>query len=514
MFGLGIDYLMGWAMAAQDGARKERPEWPPHPDRIYMALAAAWFETGKDELEGAALKWIEGLGPPSLTVSPAGVRRASNLERPTISYVPVNDTRLGPGLLPEARSRQPRSFPVALPTIPTVFLSWTHDLPEEHVNPLQSLCQKVISIGHSASLVRMWLTEEPPQDNLHPVDGFAKLRLRVMGPGRLEYLETQCNREAAIAWADMEAPIREAKGEGKKVLLRKRSAAFPNGRPMSFRPEPSLWQGYSDSETQCSETVAGSIFDSNIIILSLSGGKLYLPTTLKLTEALGSVLLKLCPAPIPEWLTGHAADGSRTSEPHLAIFPLPFAGSKHADGRIMGLALAIPRGISPRDCARVLDPCLRDDHGLARRIRLFDGQWLECAVELDCREAPPWNLRPETWTGPSRVWSTVTPVVLDRHFNGKGKWDKAAESLKDSCEHIGLPRPLEAMLHPVSLCEGAPRSNQFPWLTRKRDGGRMHHAHAVITFKERVQGPVAVGAGRFRGYGFCRPLAQGGEDHA
>lgn len=41
----------------------------------------------------------------------------------------------------------------------------------------------------------------------------------------------------------------------------------------------------------------------------------------------------------------------------------------------------------------------------------------------------------------------------------------------------------------------------------------MHHAHAMIVFEQKVQGPVVVGAGRFRGYGFCRPLTQGGEEH-
>jgi CRISPR-associated protein Csb2 len=46
MFAFGLRYLMGWAMAASDGQEKQRVEWPPHPDRIFMALAAAWFETG------------------------------------------------------------------------------------------------------------------------------------------------------------------------------------------------------------------------------------------------------------------------------------------------------------------------------------------------------------------------------------------------------------------------------------------------------------------------------------
>ncbi|MGZ8975757.1 type I-G CRISPR-associated protein Csb2, partial [Methylomagnum sp.] len=60
MFALALRYLNGWAMAAADGARKERAEWPPHPDRVFMALAAAWFETGQAADEGAALRWLEG----------------------------------------------------------------------------------------------------------------------------------------------------------------------------------------------------------------------------------------------------------------------------------------------------------------------------------------------------------------------------------------------------------------------------------------------------------------------
>ena len=69
MFALGLHYLNGWSLAASDGARKERAEWPPHPDRVFMALAAAWFETGEDNEEGAALRWLEGLPPPSIAAN-------------------------------------------------------------------------------------------------------------------------------------------------------------------------------------------------------------------------------------------------------------------------------------------------------------------------------------------------------------------------------------------------------------------------------------------------------------
>ena len=125
MFALGIRYLNGWSMAAADGARKEQAEWPPHPDRVFMALAAAWFETDEDVAEGEALRWLETLPPPAIAASGATTRSA------VVSYVPVNDAGVGRkmptggdlgklkdaglAVLPEYRLRQPRGFPVAIP---------------------------------------------------------------------------------------------------------------------------------------------------------------------------------------------------------------------------------------------------------------------------------------------------------------------------------------------------------------------------------------------------------------
>ena len=59
------EYLTGYAVAT-DPSTRDRAEWPPHPARVFMALAAAWFETeppgaddeNRDEwtAEGAALR--------------------------------------------------------------------------------------------------------------------------------------------------------------------------------------------------------------------------------------------------------------------------------------------------------------------------------------------------------------------------------------------------------------------------------------------------------------------------
>ncbi len=530
MFSLGIRYLMGWAMAAADGAKKERAEWPPHPDRVFMALAAAWFETGQDAAEGEALRWLECLPPPNLTA-------AGFTQRQVVThYVPVNDQGLstsktikslaadsnatlgglkdaGLSQIPEFRSRQPRAFPVAIPHDPDVHLIWDEAIPQAHRAPLAALCRKVGAIGHSASLVQMWLDDMPPAASLVPVTGMAAHRLRVFGPGRLAYLEARYNRDKAIAYADLEAQAKNAEKKEKTMLQERIKTEFPAGRPASLRPEPGLWQGYAPPAQAVEPEPIGSVFDPRLLVLALSGKRLPINATLKLTEALRGALLKACPQPIPEWVSGHDADGHASSQPHVAFLPMPFVGDEHAGGRIMGVALALPKNLDPAEAARVLEHWLRDD-GQPRPLKLFDGQWLECGAELETRERPPVNLRMETWTGPAKRWASVTPVVLDRHFDGPDKWEQAAESVKTACERVGLPRPLEVLLHPVSLVEGVPRSNEFPWITRKKDGGRMHHAHAVIVFGEAVQGPVLVGAGRFRGYGLCRPIHQGGEDHA
>ena len=73
---------------------------------------------------------------------------------------------------------------------------------------------------------------------------------------------------------------------------------------------------------------------SRFVVLGIKGKQVTLPSTLKLTAALRGLLMGACPVqPPPEWFSGHRADGTATSEPHLALIPLPFVGSQHADSR-------------------------------------------------------------------------------------------------------------------------------------------------------------------------------------
>ena len=300
-----------------------------------------------------------------------------------------------------------------------------------------------------------------------------------------------------------------------------------------MRPVPGRWQGYGRSQPPSSpesmhrseaaprseagprsEAAPHSVFDPRIVVLAIGGKRASLPATLKLTAALRGLLMRKCPEqPPPEWFSGHRPDGRASATPHLALAPLPFVGSRYADGRVTGLALILPRWLEPQEAGRCLEPILRDpETGLPRDdLRLFDGDRLECSIEIETRERPPANLDPRTWTKASRVWASVTPVVLNRHFDGDDRWEQSAESVKHMCGHVGLPPPREVLLHPVSLVEGVPHAREFPQLARKHDGGRRRHHHAVVIFYEPVCGPVLIGAGRFRGYGLCRPIDEGGD---
>ena len=734
MLALGIHYLNGWSMAAADGPRKERAEWPPHPDRVFMALAAAWFETGKDQAEGEALRWLETLPPPEIAASDATIRA------PVISYVPVNDAGLGRTLpagsdlnklkdagltqLPEHRSRQPRGFPVAIPRDPTVHLIWPEAELDAHRNALERLSTKVTHVGHSASFVQAWLEANPPPSTWRPGNGVTPQRLRVTSPGGLRGLEARMNREAWIAYHDLRHEIEQAEADlkamkrpprvpweafenvvllagetrtrqhpeyadakachdtkaatnlvnslvdeagiaavrtliatvsasGKPTLvsaharerqglnaipaalaallgerlripreatvvqtnivshtgadgygrlarqacfdghieagqeyimvddfvgqggtlanlrgwiekqggrvvgavaltgkpysaklnpsqeqlyelrqkhgsefekwwkahfghafdcltqsearylarspdadtIRDRIAAanqsgnrsssrrnlreqrqyikemkarledlFPNGEPVSLRPVPGRWQGYAMTSKDRDPETPGSVFDPGLIVLNIKGKRVSLPATLKLMTALRGLLMKECAdQPPPEWFSGHRSDGRPSTDPHLALMPLPFVGAEHADGRIMGLGLVLPIGLDPSAVGHCLEPFLHESAtGLPREHPLFDGQWFECAIEMETRERPPISLRPAIWTRESRIWASVTPVVLNRHFDGKNKWERAADSVKDACQHVGLPRPREVLLHPVSLVEGVPHARGIP----------------------------------------------------
>jgi len=481
MFAIGIRYLCGWSMATHP-ADRQRPEWPPHPDRVFQALAAAHFETdgGPDEYE--ALRSLSAWPAPAVAAS-------AHHERDVVTaFVPVNGDKAdqvskeGPPLLPHTgpvrRSRQARSFPVAVPERDVVYLIWPDAEPPDALQrALDGLCRKVAAVGHSASLVQMWVEDRPPDPDHVPTDfPGARLRLRVPHSGRLDDLST----------------FHEAE----------------------LRPAPAGWHGYGPPRrSEEASDRRRSVFSPDLVVLRrVAGRSLGLESTLLLTETLRQAIIKHCPEPVPEWVSGHVGpDGPPSRRPHLAFLPLPDVGHDHAEGRLLGLALTIPdEGISPEDQRRVLGPLLSADLARSVAIQLRKADLIDWALTLDDREDRPVALRPEVWTtnevGGAACWATVTPIVLDRYPKAPGD---AEATIRRACLNVGLPEPEDVVMTPAPMFVGVPHARRFPPLAYGPGGGKRFHTHAVLRFPEPVIGPVLLGGGRYRGYGLCRPWREG-----
>ena len=206
-------------------------------------------------------------------------------------------------------------------------------------------------------------------------------------------------------------------------------------------------------------------------------------------------------------LTGHGPDGAVLQTTHAAFLPLAFIGHPHADGRLPGVALALPEGAPAELRSEMLRAAARvSAQGLVLgRLGAWKLNPSTMARPLETLRAATWTAHPDGATH----WSTVTPIVYDHHPKSKAKAEYLAEvaaMISAGCGRIGLSHPpREVIVTPVSAHMGAPPSHMFPRLRRK-DGSERRHTHAILVFDEAVRGPLIIGAGRYRGYGLCRPM--------
>jgi CRISPR-associated protein Csb2 len=550
MFALGIDFITGVAVMT-DAASREKAEWPPHPARIFMALVAAHYESQplpEDGLEAeaawarehAALEWLEGQGAPQMSWPEASPRDVVKV------YVPVNDAGVPPnparvretemrgalGIMPDQRSRQERTFPALHigGDEPTryVFLRWPDAEPTPGIlTALTGLTRKVTRIGHSSSLALVWVSEaeDTPSLAYEPNAKATKTRrgvqLRIPAPGFLAELDQCFNAGEIDAFFDLSEAIADGKGKAKeqaKAAFEKRfGTAWSRSAsaPVRLRPSPGRTALYSRVDEPADRIVASS-FDSELLVLTKQEGPvLGLESTAALTAALRGYLLQGGEGK-PEWFTGHSASGIPSTGGHMALFPLAFVGGEHADGHILGLAVAFPRSISAAERAACLRGRFFGPSGEDLEPDLKMGNLGTWTLRREERSLPPKALRSATWCEPSSVWASVTPMVLDRHpkhdqQTERVQWrDEVAASIAQSCERQGLPKPDLIDVDKTSWHRGAPRSkpgpNGMPWLPGKEGTAPRQQVHVLIQFPCEVQGPLLLGAGRFRGYGLCKPL--------
>ena len=425
---LSLEFLGPYAAA--DVTRKDAAEWPPHPDRVYQSLVDAACLTDQAELD--ALRWLESQPPPALVV-PDAVEMM-----PADTFVPVNYPDAGFDL--EARNKQPRSFPMVWPK-GAVSMVWP-DAPDAVMASLVRIGNRVSHVGRAESQVLASVTAGTATAELVPHPQ-GNISLRVPSAGRFDVLE----------------------------------AAYRAGR---YAP-PAVSMAYLRSRA-----LVGSGPWSELITLRLRH-PLSLLRVVDATAALRRAMLSLLGDDAPASVHGHGADGAAADATHVAWVGLPNL-SPFAKGELLGLGMALPRGMQARDRARCLQALLVVDHVIVngRRIVL----------------APPsqaLSLEAKSWTRPSSMWRSVTPVVLDR-YPKKGKLT-VENIITTGLVEAGYPAPQRVRLVPFGQLGSSLPSAQF----RLRKPGRLY-SHVEVEFAAPVQGPVLLGAERYFGLGLCIPV--------
>ena len=250
MFAIAVELLAGRYTATRFNDRS-RPEWPPHPARLFSAMVAAWADNDNpDPAERAALRWLEEQEPPFIRCG------AEHRRRVVTHFVPVNDAtalkrdisgsytlmadarralheaeqsgderairraraaltkteakaaadaaRAGTPtggetatvaakvleVLPESRGKQGRTYPTILPDETTVWFLWPDAKSiAEHRDVLDALLGRVGRIGHSSTLVACRCVDAGPSPTWVPGRSSTGTRLRVPRAGMVDRLE-------------------------------------------------------------------------------------------------------------------------------------------------------------------------------------------------------------------------------------------------------------------------------------------------------------------------------------
>lgn len=543
--------------AAESVTQPGRPEWPPHPARVYSALTAALHEDPESaEDERLAMEWLASAGAPEIIASEAATRQLETVFVPTNDQKPLRDIDGALEKLAEAEAAfdaaegkerakaerrlqkahealvqasrksteadgssgapanaaellnrrlkpQPRRFPVAVPHESVVHLRWATMPEPQLVEALDRVAARVARLGHSSSLVSVRVVTgevERGSRALWKPDERGRAFLRVPMPGQLARLEAAHERhrqvEQRVLPADQVRYLHMTDVEADATPLAVTTFASAEEDWIVFEAVPPPGGGRRPRyNASLAEQVARAMR--------------------------GTLLRQLDPAAAPEALTGHDVDGRPTREPHLAFVPLPFVGHPFASGDILGVALIPPRGLSARDRDLLLEAIYRAEREAADgagTLRLTMGWRGELHLRRLREPSRLSTLTAARWVGPARRWDTATAIALSRNPGKLFSRDpmvvaraveEAEASIAEDCVRIGLPAPAAVWVHRRSNVSGAPAARRFMPFPYKGDGHRRVCVHAEILFEEPVEGPLMLGAGRFFGLGLCVPRPEG-----
>jgi CRISPR-associated protein Csb2 len=460
-------HLLGGGYDA-GGERPSEGEWPPHPARVFCALAAS----AQSESDWEVLRWLERQGPPQVWADRMDQVRRSRVH----GYVVQNAIKHGGGNLNwPGRTNGSRARSSVVPSSDWFAIVWPDsDAPAEAANLLNLLAWKVPYVGRSTGRAQVSVTGSMPAESpggavYEPATtraGGGSVDLRIPYPGYSEALRS-AYAAGVRSWEVARAcPYREAVRAGDGGLV---ETSAPTRGP----------------------------FDE-LLVWTIERGRTAISGDRGVALAVGlrNAVISRVSDPVPGQISGHTEPG----RPHAAFLVLPDVGHRHADGHVLGLALAVPRDLPQPELA-VLLRALITEPGLTR-VGYSGGNVLTVRYGADKA-----GLSSVKWSashrGGEREWVSVTPVMLDGHTR-RGR-DEASEVAR-TLVIAGYPRPAKVEVSASPMVAGGvwrPRPETLP-----SNRPRRQMVHARVQFEGPVVGPVLAGSMRYLGLGLFQPATR------
>ncbi len=462
--------------------REGPPEWPPSPYRLFQALVAGVARHGKLDSEvGKSLGWLESL-PAPLIIAPHSCDGQI-----VTRFVPNNDGDKEPDR--QKRLTGKTSRPTILLGLPEVHYLW----------PISEVVPEVIGAIQAARFLSClgWGIDMAYGDGqVFDVDGVGGLQ--------------------GIRWIPKPGTFREngllrvpKKGSMKDLMNAHQSALsrIDHGKPLRTVEKPAAFDRvfYASSELSIGRPCA-------VFALRTDSDDAYRHSHAQLIHIAGmtrcaaiKMMKELPPEGIAnpdEWIksfvAGHRPE-SQNDHKQLSYIPLPSIGHEHADAMIRRVMIIAPFGF---------------DSELRHLAGQLDGEQLQREAGGDGPILD--RLRSDGVTrqylGSSKVWGSVTPVILPGHDDRKP--EKTIKLIERALAQSGIELGCQftwGALPNFKNCLPAyklGRNDRGPGCFRPDHLKGLSAVHLRITFEHPVAGPLTIGAGRHCGLGVMAVLSE------
>lgn len=478
----------------------EKPEWPPSPLRFLQALVAAsaahWNERISLSHSVDALTWLEEQSTP-IIVTTTG-RSSIN---PYALYIPNNSTDLvaSQWLNGNLTNSVKREKKVVCPThLIGESLHYIYTLPEgicPHFKTLQKAARSITHLGWGIDMV----------------------------VGNAELLnEKQVSQFEGEFWHSMPdqngTALRVPKAGTLKALMANHKASQIKFSSGDFNPKPSLTTFKTAYYRRNIDPVPRPFLAFSILKTDDSGFKAF--DTVRHTRDVAAMVRSAVANSarqfgwpedrINSFIHGHgsAKSGQATTDDRLMFLPLPSITPIKVDS-IRRVLVVAPQGCPTKELRNILNGVELTREGKPEPVALLT-------------LLPKSDRTVENYTKASQTWSTVTPVLLPG-YDDPGHIRKKLKSVTDSATQKKLLEKLNnrvlQLLQKAFIQAGFSKDLvdeiQFDWrhvgfrsgvdlaskFARPENLKKFPAFHVFVKFPVNTAGPIAVGAGRYRGFG-------------